>query len=170
MWNSALFSYRLVDLCGAKTPATLKQFAVIFQAAGLPDITTETVPFSRLKLPTSHSDYDPKYCVPSFEELGKRALINIFWPSSTVRIWLVLFSRMPSWCGCGHDPLPGPLPWPQWIYTSPNSLHRFIGPQNGPLRGEFYMVDVVCSCLYLGKAPCAIFIVSLNGWCRLGRD
>lgn len=73
---SVFNDFRLVELCAAKTPATLKQFAVVFQAAGLPDICTESVPFSRLKLPTNHSDYDPKYAVPSFGDLGKRTLFH----------------------------------------------------------------------------------------------
>lgn len=63
--------YRLVDLCMGRTPSSLKQFADIFRSAGLPEITRETVPFNRLRLPTNHSDYDDKYNVPSFSDLGK---------------------------------------------------------------------------------------------------
>jgi len=159
---------KLVDLCGAKTPATLKQFAVIFQAAGLPDITTETVPFSRLKLPTSHSDYDPKYCVPSFEELGlpepssnegfvwhggeSEALKRLSYHLER-RAWVACFEKRPSMTSASLLASPSGLgPYlnfgclsPRLLYWKLDELYRQINGSDVPpplsLHGQLLLSE-----------------------------
>ena len=61
---------RLLELSQDNRPYSLKQFALIFQAAGDPPAHLNTIPFDLLALRDPDSAATADYAVPSLEELG----------------------------------------------------------------------------------------------------